>query len=221
LDPALYTVTYHTSLVNAQAGTPLIAGVLNYTSSSTTIWVRVENNATGCFDVVELQLIVNPLPVVPVPVPAYTLCDVDQPGNQIEVFDLHSQLGNIIGSQSGLLVTFHESDLEAQQGINDLPQFYTIGSASPAQTLHVRVEDATTGCFVVTTMDIRVEPLPVLIPPLASNPLLTACDEDSDCFANFDLDALIPGMLQGAPGVQVSFYETLEDAQGGEAVNAL
>src|SRR5690606_20519808 len=60
-----------------------------------------------------------------------------------------------------------------------------------------------------------------LIPPLASSPLLTACDEDSDCFANFDLDALIPGMLQGAPGVQVSFYETLEDAQGGEAVDVL
>ena len=221
MDPALFTVTYHLTQANATAGLPRINNVLNYSSATTTIWVRVENNATGCFDVVELDLIVNPLPVVAIPAAAYTLCDTTNPGDQIEEFDLFSQIDLITQMQSGLIVTFHESDLEAQQGINDLPQFYTNNASSPAQTLHVRVENEQTGCFVVTTMDIRVEPLPVLVPPMPNDPLLTACDADADCFAEFDLDALITGMLQGATGIDVSFYETLENATNGDAVNAL
>ena len=221
MDPALFTVTYHLTQANATAGLPRINNVLNYSSATTTIWVRVENNATGCFDVVELDLIVNPLPVVAIPAAAYTLCDTTNSGDQIEEFDLFSQIDLITQMQSGLIVTFHESDLEAQQGINDLPQFYTNNASSPAQTLHVRVENEQTGCFVVTTMDIRVEPLPVLVPPMPNDPLLTACDADSDCFAEFDLDALITGMLQGATGIDVSFYETLENATNGDAVNAL
>jgi gliding motility-associated-like protein len=68
LDPTLYTVTYHTSSVDANA-TPAV-GAINVSVPFTnilggqTIYIRIQNNAlTFCFSVVELQLIVQPLPI--------------------------------------------------------------------------------------------------------------------------------------------------------------
>jgi hypothetical protein len=55
------TVTYHTSLANAQAGTAAIGP--NYTAANGTIvYARVESNATGCFATAEVTLTVNPNP---------------------------------------------------------------------------------------------------------------------------------------------------------------
>ncbi|MEM5565839.1 gliding motility-associated C-terminal domain-containing protein [Psychroserpens sp. AS72] len=56
-----YTVTYYASEANAETATSSIA--LLYTSSSQTIWARVESNiAFDCYTVVPIDLIVKPLP---------------------------------------------------------------------------------------------------------------------------------------------------------------
>src|SRR5690606_35061957 len=73
MDPAQFAVEYYTSLAAAQAGVAPITNPLTFASPTATIYVRVENNATGCFDIVPLELIVNPLPVATQPTP-YTLC---------------------------------------------------------------------------------------------------------------------------------------------------
>jgi len=55
------TVTYHTSLANANAGTAVIGP--NYNAANNTIvYARVENNTTGCFTVAEVTLILNANP---------------------------------------------------------------------------------------------------------------------------------------------------------------
>ncbi len=151
LSAADFAVTYHVSQASAQAGSSAITNLMCYTNTtpgSQTIWVRVQNKTTGCFDVVSLQLIVNPLPTVAFPIPSYTLCDSNLPGNQQEEFDLESQIPMIVNAQTGMQVTFHVSELDAQQGINDLPLLYTAG---PVQTLHVRVENSDTGCSTSAT----------------------------------------------------------------------
>ena len=221
LDPADFTVTYHVLEPNAQAGTNPITNLLcfrNTTPGSQTIWVRVENNATGCYDVVSLELIVNPLPTIAFPIPSYTLCDSNNAGDQIEEFDLGSQIELIVNGQTGMQVTFHLTALHAQQGTDELPLLYV--NAATAQTLHVRLENIDTGCFVTSTMDIRVEPLPAPIAPLASDPLLNVCDTNGDGIAEFDLNALIANMQQGGD-FTVAFYATEQDALTNEAVNQL
>ncbi|HEY0110493.1 MAG TPA: hypothetical protein VGB67_12725, partial [Fibrella sp.] len=220
LDAAQFTVTYYTTQGNAESATSPIQGTLAFTSSSTVIWVRVENNTTHCFDVVPLELIVNPLPTVVFPIPSYTLCDLT--GNdQQEVFDLESQIPMILNNQTGISVSFHATDAQAQAGTDPLPLNYQNPAGQPATTLHVRLTNDATDCYVVSTMDVRVEPLPELIAPMPDDPLLTACDADMDCFASFDLDALIPDMLGGATGITVTFFETQTNAETGEMVNAL
>ena len=221
LDASEYTVTYYVLEANAQAGTNAITNLTcftNTTANQQTIWVRVENNETACFDVVSLDLIVNPLPLVAFPIASYTLCDTTSPGDQVEEFDLDSQIPLIVNNQTGMQVTFHFSATDAEQGINPLASPYT--NLATAQTLHVRVENIDTGCFVTSTMDIRVEPLPAPVPPLANDPLLNVCDTNGDGIAEFDLNALIADMQQGG-NFSVAFYSTEQDAMTNETVNQL
>jgi len=218
LDPATHTVTFYLTQSDAQTPANQITNVLgfhNTTAGGQIIWVRVEDNNTGCFDVIDLELIVNPKPLLP-PTPTgaavpYSLCDYNNPGDEIEEFDLSTQIPGILNGQTGVTVTFYETQADALAPANALPNLYLNGPN--AQTLWVRMENQLTGCFVLTTMDLRVEPLPELIPPPAAD--TTLCDADGDGFAEFDLDALVPDMLQGAPNISVTFHETLTDAQNG------
>ena len=215
LDPAGHTVTYYVLEVNAQSGTNPITNLLAFTNTTAcqqTIWVNVSDNATGCSDVIPLELIVNPLPSAASPaVSPYTLCDVNNPGNQVEVFDLGTKLSEILMGQTGMSVNFYVSMADALSGNSPLPNLYT--NIVNAQTLFVVVSNNNTLCFVVTTMDLRVEPLPSLVPP--SGPV-TVCDPDGDGFAQFDLDQLTADLLQGAPNVSVNYYETEQDALTGD-----
>ncbi len=207
LDVGLHTVTFHASETAANDGTPVIAS--NYLSGTTTVWVRVTINATGCYDVAPLDLIVNPLPIANLPTPL-SLCDVNDSGDGREEFDLTQAIAEIVGSQEGLEVSFHFNFAQAQTGELPLSLSY-INEVSVFQTLHVRVYDPETTCFSTTTLDLRVLPLP--IPTLPLNPV-TLCDDNNDGFAVFNLDDLVDGILNGASpsDFSVRFYETYDEA---------
>ena len=184
--------------------------VTSFNSTPQTIWVRVENNDTGCFDVISLDLIVNALPLVATPIPAYTLCDVNNPGDQQEEFDLQSTIPMILNGQDGMEVTFYFDQANALTKTDALDNLYTNGSN--AQTIWVRVENLATGCYVLSRMDLRVVPLPVLYPP--TEPIV-GCDQDGNGFELFDLDALVEDLLQGEPNTNVTFHLTEQDANTG------
>ncbi|WP_158537898.1 beta strand repeat-containing protein, partial [Flavobacterium sp. AG291] len=62
LDPAQYSLAFYADAANAAAGTNAITNPMSYQSSTATVYARVTNTVTGCYDVVALNLIVNPLP---------------------------------------------------------------------------------------------------------------------------------------------------------------
>jgi hypothetical protein len=81
LPSASHTVTYYTSLADAQVPTNAISAIAAqaYTSPSTTLWIRVQNNTTGCFDITTVNLVVNPLPNILPFYPQYELCETIAP----------------------------------------------------------------------------------------------------------------------------------------------
>ncbi|QBZ98950.1 T9SS type B sorting domain-containing protein [Flavobacterium sangjuense] len=213
INQSTHSIGYYTSLANAQLGTNPIGNpisFINQTINTQTIWIRVTNNATGCYDIVTLQLFVDPLPLATQPnYPPYTLCDNHAP-LFYEEFDLGSKITAILIGQTGVNITFHFSQSDALADINPLPLLYT--NVVPAvQTLWIRVENAISGCFVLSTMDIRVEPLPSPIPP---DEPYTICDGNQDGFGTFDLNTLTSDILQGA-NYTITYHETIEDAQLG------
>ncbi|OYU82689.1 MAG: hypothetical protein CFE24_14540, partial [Flavobacterium sp. BFFFF2] len=174
--PADYTVSYYLTEAEALAGTGALTGTNAYVSISKTIYVRVQNNLTGCFKVVPLALQVNPLPILPFPLASYNLCDYVTLGDNQEPFDLDGQSPLILNGQTGIAVSFYQTAFDAQGGdlSTSIPSPYTAG---PVQTIHVRAQNTTTGCFRTSTMDIRVNPLPQLVPMTLP---LTVCDSDQD-----------------------------------------
>ncbi|MEO5777716.1 MAG: T9SS type B sorting domain-containing protein, partial [Flavobacterium sp.] len=213
INQSTHSIGYYTSLANAQSQTNPISNLTNFinqTINTQTIWIRVTNNVTGCYDIVTLQLFVDPLPLATQPsYPPYTLCDIHAP-LAYEEFDLGSKITAILLGQNGMNVTFHFSQADALADINPLPLLYT-NVVPYVQTLWIRVENAITGCYVLSTMDIRVEPLPSPIPQ--SEPY-TICDGNQDGFGTFDLDTLTTDILQGA-NYTITYHETIEDAQLG------
>ncbi|WP_396140640.1 T9SS type B sorting domain-containing protein, partial [Flavobacterium sp.] len=214
INPVTNSISYYTSIADAQSSSNPINNLTNYINTiinTQTIWIRVETIATGCFDIVTLQLVVDPLPNATQPnYPPYTLCDNDQTNLGFETFDLGSKINDILLGQNGMSVNFYFSQADALSDSNALPLLY-VNSAIYVQTLWIRIENVFTGCFVLSTMDIRVEPLPSPIPP--SGPY-TICDDNQDGFSSFDLNTLTSDILQGA-NYTITYHETLTDAQLG------
>ncbi|WP_396140459.1 hypothetical protein, partial [Flavobacterium sp.] len=217
LNPLIHAVTFYTNQAAAELGTGNITNPTNYSSNTQIIYVRVENTLTGCYDIVTLQLIVNPPPNSTQPNYAqYSLCDYNQTNIGFETFDLASQVASILLGQTGMDVTFYPSLAEAQSNTNAITNLQYTNAVIYVQTLGIRITNTTTDCYVISTMDIRVEPLPTLTPPAID---IEVCDDNQDGFANFDLASLLPGLLNGITTYSVSFHETLTGAQLG--VNAI
>ena len=213
INPSTHTVTFYESLLDAQTPSNAIVNVLGYpnTSNGQIIWIRVETIATGCYDIVELKLIVDPLPLATQPnYPSISKCDyMGLVG--YEPFDLSAQVNSILLGQTGMDVTFYPSLLDATNNSNPITTNLTayINTAIYVQTLGIRITNSVTGCYVISTMDIRVESLPTLTPPTEP---YTLCDENQDGFTQFDFTTLLADLLPGSN--VVTFHETLADAQG-------
>ncbi|QYJ67506.1 T9SS type B sorting domain-containing protein [Flavobacterium litorale] len=211
IDPLAFTITYYENQTAAQAGTNPITTASNYASTTTTVYARVTNNTTGCYDIVPLELIVNPLPVVNNPLP-YTLCDENNPGDEQETFDLTTQYPLIVDDQNGIAITFHDTFEEAQLGDNPIPNPEAYQNQATVQTLFTRVTIEDTGCYRIVLLDIRVEPLPVLYVDNVDEELTVLCDEDGDGITFFNLDATLGDLINNGQNLEVSFHLTPEDA---------
>jgi hypothetical protein len=184
-----YTVLFYNSLANAQAGTPIISPSNAFITANTTIWIRVENNVTGCFDIVTVNLIVDSKPQPTLPTSSYIICDSNQDG--ISSFDLNTLTPNfLIGAPELYTISYYLTSSDAESGSNSIDlSIPFINSNSPFQQfLWVRAENPATHCFTVIQIELEVNPSPIM-PTNLSNIVL--CDSDSntsDGCTSFDLN---------------------------------
>ncbi|MDA9572791.1 choice-of-anchor L domain-containing protein [Flavobacteriaceae bacterium] len=215
LDPLDFEISYYETLDNANAETNPIATPLAYTNVSAftqDIYVRVENIATECYNTTALTLIVNELPVLIQPDPL-ELCDDNNTGDEVEEFTLEDSLAQVLNGQTGISITFHETQEDADTA--DAPIFSPYTNIVNAQTIYLRAENDITGCVNTITLDLRVNPLPS---PVTVEPL-EACDVDADGFTSFDLESVSEDIINGELDIFITYYETLTDAEN--ALNPL
>ncbi|EDP95372.1 CUB domain-containing protein [Kordia algicida OT-1] len=222
-DPLTHTVRYYNTQANATAGTTTgeinnVNAYSNIPPSPQVIWVRVEDQNTGCASITNLTLIVDELPVL-TQLPGLETCDAVTLNDGIEVFDLTSLAEDLLNSQPGISLQYFASqtDLDNNTPIAD-PSAYSNAEVG-VQTIFVLATNDTTGCQNTITFDIRVNPLPS--PTLDPNGMLSSdtCDDDNDGFVAFDLDALTNDIINNEPDVVYSFHETQADANNN--LNAL
>ncbi|MDG5492381.1 T9SS type B sorting domain-containing protein [Psychroserpens sp. SPM9] len=203
-----YTITYHLTATDAQNGNNPIFGTIQNTSNPQTIFIRIVDTTNGCLAFQNFNLIVNPLPNITPPSVLLACDDTDADG--FTTIDLSQKDDEITNGNFDLVVSYHYTQNDADNGMNAIPLPYV--NTNPTETLFVNVTNSSTGCSITTTLDLEVLGNPVIN---TDNHYIEACDLDHDGFAMFDLTSITDDVLEGLTGVNVTFHETQEDADLG------
>lgn len=111
----------------------------------------------------------------------FILCDNAVDGddsNGFATFNLPTKNTEVLGGQTGIAVTYHSNQADAENNINPLSNYY-----SNSQLVYVRLTNTTTSCYSITSFNLMVNPLPVV----TNNVNLKQCDTDTDAITDFNL----------------------------------
>jgi gliding motility-associated-like protein len=194
-DPAVFTVSMHTSQANADANAAAInISAFNNVTRTQTIFMRVENTlAPDCFATTSFTIQVDAQASFNV-VSNLSLCD-DFLNDGAEPFNLAAQTATILGSQDPALftVTYHETAANAAANTGEITNTAAYLNIANPQTIHVRMTPvANASCFAAGTFELIVNEQAIANPVTA----LVQCDDASnDGVAIFDLTAAIAQVL--------------------------
>ncbi|MCF6308080.1 MAG: T9SS type A sorting domain-containing protein [Flavobacteriaceae bacterium] len=207
------SLSYHETQIDAELGIGALTDpYVNIQTPIHTIFARVENFVTGCFAIVELDLIVQPTPEINL---VDDLILVDEDGNGIEIFDLTVRASQILNGQVAT-ITYHETEADAATNINAIANATSYINITNPQTIYYRLENAdscySVGSFTLILVDALIdeEPDDIFI------------DEgDGDGLAIFDLTINEAQMLgdQNPAIALFTYHTTFEDSDNG--VNAI
>jgi len=231
LNPSLFNISYHTTLLGAQTSstTDFIDKNSPYRniSNEQLIYVRVEViNNTECFVVSNnssetfkpFSLIVNPLPIVS-SINQVFLCDSNN--DLTTITDLTLSEMNISNNYMNEIFTYFPTENDAINNTSEITQSSSY-SVTNGDTIWVRVI-SDKECFRIATLNIVVS-----FDSLAStnfNQTITNCDDefdnlnndsDGDGITNFDISSVTTNILATFPNtiqndLEVLIFETMED----------
>lgn len=202
-----YIFSYHLTQADADGFVNPLPDNYNNIAANQVVFARVQENATGCYNVAEVTLsgVSNPVPAA-----TLDLCDTD--GNGSEEFILSNANAQISPAVPvGATITYYVSEVDAQQEVNPLPNNYT--NITPCQDVFYRVEDGN-DCYGIGTLTLCANPLPLTV---AVNDFAECSDDGLS--AIFDLSTMDAQILNGQTGMTVSYYISQADAD--LATNAL
>jgi gliding motility-associated-like protein len=199
-------VSYYLTEVDAEAGTiPTLPSPYTNTTNSELIWVRTEDDITGCFGTFAMELnVISPIAGTPT---ALSECD-QTPYDGIVDFNLNEADMDIINGQTNNFVTYHETLAQAEAGTNPLVSPYS-NTVANIQTIFARLEDVVLGCYDVTQLLLQVNPAPSITSPISDYQL---CDNDGDGSETFDLNSKYDEIVNTQTDITLTFYNTEADA---------
>ncbi|WP_298422764.1 Calx-beta domain-containing protein [uncultured Kordia sp.] len=150
--PGTTTVSYHETQADADAGTnALTSPYISTSSDSFILFVRIVA-PTGDIQISTLVCQVYPMPATVTGL-SLTVCDGN--GDGMGSFDLSQLNDQIALGIAGLEVTYYESQIDAENNVNQLPTTFT-NTVNP-QTIFYRIEDLSTGCFATGAVELIVD----------------------------------------------------------------
>jgi len=202
-------VKYYITDSDAQIDDNTIANPTSYNNitSPQTIYARITNRASGCFETTEFDIIVLGSLNIGAPI-NLLICDDNNDG--FAQFDLTQNDGVVQNGETNTVVTYHPSENDANLGVNNLPSLYTNNVTYTQETIWVRLENVITGCFSAASFTIEVFDTPIT----NSIPDQLICDDDNDGFWSFDFSVLDATALGGQLPVDfgVSYHMSQADA---------
>ena len=199
-----YTISYHSTLGDAESNSNPLSTVSN-TTNPETVFIRAIDTNSGCVHISTVNLIVNSLPEITTLDPI-SICSDGNPSVYLPDND-----AEITNNNPLLSVTYHYTQNDANTGYNAIPSPYN--QQSTTETYYVRVVNVNTGCFVTTTLQINIEEGPTVNNETQQ---LNACDLEEDGYSSFDLTSVIDDIITDNTNTTITFHLTLADANNGE-----
>ncbi|RKE92380.1 choice-of-anchor L domain-containing protein, partial [Ichthyenterobacterium magnum] len=199
-------VTYHYTQTDATNGVNSIPLPYVNTNPTEQLFVNVTNSQTGCSTTTSLDVEVLNNPVINTDNHYIDACDPEHDG--FATFDLTSIINDVLEGLTGVTVTFHETQDDANLGVNAIVNDTSYDNiVFEEQVVFIRVEDNITGCASTTPIEIH------------ANLLLTAtnirdfslCDVDNDGVQEFDLINVTGSIVNDLEDITIVFYETESD----------
>ncbi len=199
-------VKYFSTLNGALTGLNPISNPTTFvnTTNPETVFVRITNTLTGCFNNSDFQIEVNNSIVFPKSEVA--ICDDATDGNETNgrtTFNLNAVSNVIFDNQdiSGYTISYHLTQNEATNNTNSLPlNFYN--TIPNQQDIFIRATNSV-GCFGIQAVKLIVLKLP---PKINSN--LTQCDSglNPDGFSSFNLLQANNSFLNNDANLTVKYF---------------
>lgn len=209
------SLTYYETQSDADNATNPIESPYINTSNPQTLFVRAEDDITGNYDATALTIRVLPLPTPSIQIPNLELCDENNDG--FSLFDLTSNELLILNGEIDVILSYYDTIEGASNNFNPIPNPSNYLNIVPfQQSIYGRVEIASTGCYVIISFDLIVNPLPILIQP---TPLVLCDDGIPDGLTTFDLSIKNSEIIGGNSNYSVSYYVSQSDGDAG--TNAL
>ncbi|MGC6525881.1 MAG: T9SS type B sorting domain-containing protein, partial [Flavobacteriaceae bacterium] len=214
-DTAVYSISYHLSLADAETNANAINLPYQNTNSTEEIFVRIENNNnSNCFDTTSFNITVFDTPTANA-VQTVEECDNLDDGNNANgqrELNLNNFDNAILGAQDNTLfsVSYHLTQDDANN--NDNPIISPYYNTTPfSYQIFARIENnLKTDCYDTTVFTVNINPIPV-----AFDTTLIQCDEDgiNDGFTIFNLDEANSAVTNGFSGLSTKFFLQESDAQ--------
>ena len=207
------TVTFYVTQADAESGTNPIGNSTNYPNidiNEQIIYVRVEDNTTGCASIKELEIHTNLL-LTGTNIQDFALCDDDGDGSVD--FDLGSIAFVIENDIPGITITFYDSQTDLNNGTNPLDPLTPFTVVTGPGTLYIELTNGS--CTEQAEFDLLINAY-LSFPPISNQDY---CDTDDTGFTEIDLstfDVLVTG---GNPDYNVLYYATEIDARNGTGVH--
>lgn len=134
--------------------------------------------------------------------------------NCINDFNLELNTPIMIGTQTGVAVTYHRSQNDGLTGVNPITDTTNFQTTQNPQTLYARITNTFTGCSTTEDFIVSVEN-PINIP----NNTYEICDnladgDDQNGLATFNLNEVTDAIMQGEnrSGLTFSYFRSSVDA---------
>ncbi|WP_339876134.1 gliding motility-associated C-terminal domain-containing protein [Olleya marilimosa] len=205
-----FIVNYFANFTDADTNqNPLNVNYFN-TSNNQVIYARIHNiDNPECYSITDFTLIVDAQPIAN-PVPDVVVCD-DDSNDGVATFNLSSIDNAVLAGQSAttFTVTYYESNTDAVNNNNPLPNNYTSNSSN--QVIYAKLfNTANTDCYAITTVNLVVN-----VKPLA-NPVadVVICENQSNLINLNQFTDTVLG-TQDSTDITVTYYTSNSDAIAG------
>ncbi len=202
---ATISVTFYQTISDAVTGANAMNNTVCYqslSSGNSLVYFRSEN-ATGCFSIGEVQLLI--IDCIQPGVPQNLTQCVD---SGVGCFNLTDNNVNVIGNlnPNDYTISYHISQSHANFDINPLSSPYCMAAVG-TQSIFVRLENNTTSQFSIYPFTISTQ---LILPDVVALPDMISCDNNNDGTVSFNFTTV---QAQIGSTNSLEYYPSLANAQ--------